>query len=189
MRRVLDPYTDPPFLNCYAGDFNDDSKSNLLIHNDNSILLYRSNGSNWSIAYLGLLQSNGSGLSMATPYDGTVPGWQMRTNDTHSVADINADGKADLFVYNYQDWSTQYLGRMISEGTTSPQTGSRIGSVSGTWGPWISLRPVTREGASGKPDLFVHTHDRFGMISAGFSIGLQKIYSRWIHKYRYGRNW
>ena len=161
----------------------------MLIHNDNSILLYRSNGSNWSIAYLGLLQSNGFALSMATPYDGTVPGWQMRTNDTHSVADINADGKADLFVYNYQDWSTQYLGRMISEGTTSPQTGSRIGSVSGTWGPWISLRPVTREGASGKPDLFVHTHDWFGMISAGFSIGLQKIYSRWIHKYRYGRNW
>ena len=27
------------------------------------------------------------------------------------------------------------------------------------------------------------------MISAVFSIGLQKIYSRWIHKYRYGRNW
>jgi len=78
MRRVLNPYTDHTFLNCYADDFTGDGKSDLLIHNDNSILLYRSNGSNWS----------------------------------------NADGKADLFVYNYQDWSTQYLGRMISEGTT-----------------------------------------------------------------------
>jgi hypothetical protein len=117
MRRVLDPYTDHTFLNCYAGDFNGDGKSDLLIHNGNSILLYRSNGSNWSIAYLGRIQSNGSGLSMATRYDGTVPGWQMRTNDTHSVAAINGDGKADLFVYNYQDWSTHYLGRMISEGT------------------------------------------------------------------------
>jgi hypothetical protein len=51
------------------------------------------------------------------------------------------------------------------------------------------LRPATREGASGKADLVVHTHDWFGMIRAGFSIGLQKIYYRWIHKYRYGRNW
>jgi FG-GAP repeat len=46
-----------------------------------------------------------------------VPGWQRRTNDTHSVADINGDGKADLFVYNDQGWSTQSLGRMISGGT------------------------------------------------------------------------
>jgi hypothetical protein len=31
-------------------------------------------------------------------------------------------------------------------------------------------------------------HDWFGMISGGFSIGLQKMYDRWIHTYRYGRN-
>jgi hypothetical protein len=49
--------------------------------------------------------------------------------------------------------------------------------------------PCDFEGASGKPDLFVHNHDWFGMIHAGFSIGLQKIYYRWIHNYRYGRNW
>jgi hypothetical protein len=61
--------------------------------------------------------------------------------------------------------------------------------VSGIWGPWISLRPATREGASGKTDLFVHNYDWLDMISARFSIGLQKIYSCWIHKYRYGRNW
>jgi hypothetical protein len=53
---------------------------------------------------------------------------------------------------------------------------------------WVSSRPATREGASGKPDLFVHTHDWFDMIRAGFPIGLQKIYSCWIHKYRYGLN-
>ncbi len=53
---------------------------------------------------------------------------------------------------------------------------------------WIRLRPATREGASGKPEVLVDTHDWFGMISGGFSIGLQKMYNRWIHMYRYGRN-
>ena len=46
------------------------------------------------------------------------PSSQHSTNDTHSVADINGDGKIDQFVYNDQDWSTQSLGRMISEDTT-----------------------------------------------------------------------
>jgi len=36
----------------------------------------------------------------------------------YAVCRISGDGKAALFVYNYQGWSTQYLGRMISEGTT-----------------------------------------------------------------------
>jgi len=96
---------------------------------------------------------------MSTRYDGTVPGWQMRTNDTHSVAAINGDGKADLFGSNYQDWGTHYLGRRISEGTTL--AADRVADWVGEWnpGPWIRLRLATREGASGKPDLFVQNHD------------------------------
>jgi hypothetical protein len=35
--------------------------------------------------------------------------------------------------------------------------------------------PCDCEGASGKPDLFVHIQDWFGIISADFSIGLQKM--------------
>ncbi len=118
-----------------------------------------------------------------------MPGWQRRTNDTHSVVDINGDGKADLFVYNDQGWSTQSLGRMISGGTML--AADWVADWIGEWnlGPWIRLRPATREDASGKPDLLVDNHDWFGMISGGFSIGLQKIYDRWIPNYRYGRNW
>jgi hypothetical protein len=78
---------------------------------------------------------------------------------------------------------------MISEGTTL--AADWVADWVGEWnlGPWIRLRPARRESASGKPDLLVDNHDWFGMISGGFSIGLQKMYDRWIPKYRYERNW
>ena len=97
--------------------------------------------------------------------------------------------KIDPFVYNDQDWSTQSQGRMISEDTTL--AADWVADWVGKWnlGPWIRLRPARREGASGKPDLLVDNHDWFGMMSGGFSIGLQKMYDRWIPNYHSGRNW
>lgn len=55
---------------------------------------------------------------MAKRYDGSMPGWQMRPNDKHYVADFDGDGKEDLFVYNYSDWSKEYLGTMVSSGAS-----------------------------------------------------------------------
>ena len=52
----------------YVGDFDGDGKADLYVFN----------GTNWSMAYLGMLSSTGSQLSMAHRYDGNVPGWQMR---------------------------------------------------------------------------------------------------------------
>jgi hypothetical protein len=41
----------------------------------------------------------------------------------------------------------------------------------------------------GYPQLYVHNTNWFGMIHGRGGIGLDRIYYRWIHDYRYGRNW
>jgi IgA peptidase M64/VCBS repeat protein len=165
----------------YVGDFNGDGKKDLFVFN----------GSEWSIAYLGMLRSSSSDLSMTKRYDGNAPGWQMRKNDRHYVSDVNGDGKADLFVYNHQDWAYEYLGTMVSNGT----------SLSSSWkedwvGEWNLgapdiFEPCNYEGVTGKRDLIVHNQNWFGMIRnvPGSGLLLQKIYYKWIHNYRYGRNW
>jgi hypothetical protein len=163
----------------YVADFNGDGKKDLFVFN----------GSNWSMAYLGMLKSNTSSLSMTRRYDGNAPGWQMRKNDRHYVGNINGDRKEDLFVCNYLDWSKEYLGTMVSSG----------GSLSCNWkedwvGEWNlggvdQFEPCNYEGVSGKRNLFVHNVNWFGMVRGKPTLSLQKIYYRWIHNYRYGRNW
>jgi hypothetical protein len=44
-------------------------------------------------------------------------------------------------------------------------------------------------GGSGQPQLYVHNIDWFGVIDGRTGIGLSRIYHRWIHDYRFGRNW
>jgi hypothetical protein len=163
----------------YIGDFNGDGKADLYIFN----------GADWSMAYLGMLRSNGTSLEAVQRYDGNIPGWQMRKNDRHFVGNINGDNKADLFIYNYQDWSKEYLGTLISSGTSL--RGSWKEDWVGEWnlGAVDQFVPCNYEGVAGKRDLFVHNQDWFGMIRAAPTLSLQKIYYRWIHNYRYGRNW
>jgi len=164
----------------YVGDFNGDHKADLYIFN----------GADWSISYLGMFRSTGTGLQMANRFDGDVPGWGgLARNDQFLPADFSGDGKTDLFVYNTQDWATEYLGRMRSTG--SALTADFVGDWVGEW----NLSGADRyevcnfEGLTGQPDLFVHNQDWFGMIHGRRSLSLHKIYSRWIHNYRYGRNW
>jgi hypothetical protein len=47
------------------------------------------------------------------------------------------------------------------------------------------------EGVTGKRNLIVHNQNWLGMIRnvPGSGLLLQKIYYKWIHNYRYGRNW
>jgi hypothetical protein len=161
----------------YVGDFNSDGKADL----------YLFNGTNWSIAYLGMFASTGTALNATTRYDGNVPGWQMRKNDQYWIGETN--GKAGLFVFNWQDWATEYLGTMVSDGT------ALSASWSADWvGEWNlggpdQFVPCDYEGVGHRRDLMVHNQDWFGLIRATPTLSLDRLYYRWIHNYRYGRNW
>ncbi len=163
----------------FVGDFTGDGRADLYVFN----------GGDWSIAYLGMLRSNSNALDMVQRYDGNVPGWQMRRNDRHYIADIDGNGKADLFVYNALDWYSEYLGTMISSG--AGLSASWAVDWVGEWnlGQVDQFEPCEFEGVGGRRDLFVHNHDWFGMIKATPTLSLQRLYYRWIHNYRYGRNW
>jgi hypothetical protein len=163
----------------WVGDFNGDGKRDLFVFN----------GDGWSMAYLGMLASTGSQLTMTRRYDGNAPGWQMRRNDRHWLADVNRDGKADLFVYNSADWSTEYLGTMISSGTDLACAWKADWVGEWNLGAVDRFEPCDWEGAGGTRDLIVHNSNWLGMIKATPGLSLQKLYFRWIHNYRYGRNW
>jgi hypothetical protein len=164
----------------YVGDFDGDHKADLYIFN----------GLDWSMSYLGMFQSTGTSLVLANRFDGDVPGWGgLAANDQFLPADFTGDGKTDLFVYNTQDWVTEYVGRMSSTGNAL--TADFVGDWIGEWNLGGSDRyeVCNFEGTSGQPNLFIHNQDWFGMIHGRRSLSLQQIYSRWIHNYRYGRHW
>ncbi len=162
----------------FVGDFDGDGKADMYVFN----------GDAWSMAYLGMLRSNGTSLSMSARYDGNAPGWQMRKNDRHYIADLNGDGKADLVVFNSLDWSPVYLGRMMSTGlalhcdyATTWIGGWHLGTAD-------QFETSHYAGGSGKNTLLVHNHDWFGMLRSTGPWTLDSIYYRWIHNYKYGHN-
>jgi hypothetical protein len=162
------------------GDFDGDGRCDVYIFN----------GDDWAIPYLGMFRSTGAGLSYTHRYDGDVPGWDgLGRHDRFFAADIDASGRADLWVWNHDDWSTEYLGRMISSGTSlkADYAGDRVGE----WnlGAVDAFEPARMTGKSGQPQLYVHNTDWFGVISGLHPITLDRIFYRWIHTYRYGRNW
>ena len=78
---------------------------------------------------------------------------------------------------------------MISTG--NGLTADVVGDWVGEWnlGGIDKFEVCNYQGLSGQPNLFVHNQNWFGMMQGRRGLTLQKIYYRWIHNYRYGRNW
>jgi hypothetical protein len=162
------------------GDFDGDGRCDVFLFN----------GDDWSMPYLGMFRSSGAGLAYVRRFDGDVPGWGgLARHDQFIAADIDGNGRCDLWAWNHQDWSTEYLGRMISSGTNL--TASFVGDWVGEWnlGPSDAFEVARFGGRSGQPSLYVHNADWFGVINGRRGYALDRIYYRWMHTYRYGRNW
>lgn len=161
----------------FVADFNEDDRDDIYVFN----------GHDWSMGYLEMLRSTGTNLSYVIRYDREVPGWDdLMPNDRFYVADVDGDEDEDLYVYNANDWVTEYLGILTSSGTT----------LSGRWqDDWINswnlgwnddFEVANFNGGGDWDDLFVHNNDWFGLLrSHKTSTVLNAIYPRWIANHNY----
>jgi hypothetical protein len=90
-----------------VGDFDGDGRSDLFVYNF----------TDWSMPYLALLRSTGTGFEGVRRFDRNLPGWgAMTPRDEFHVADLDGDGKDDLVVFNGRDFSIGYLLLLHSTG-------------------------------------------------------------------------
>lgn len=164
----------------YVADFNSDHRDDLYVFN----------GPDWSMPYLEMLRSTGTDLTFTNRFDRNVPGWgEMRPHDQWFVADVNGDARKDLYVYNAQDWSTQYLGTLASSGTSL--NGGWQDDWIGSWnlGSGDKFVVANFNGGAGWDDLFVYNDNWFGLLrSLSGSVTLTSIHPKWIHNHNYQEN-
>ncbi len=174
----------------YVADFDGDADDDLYVFN----------GHDWSVEYLEMLKSSGTDLSNAKRFDDSVPGWIMSRNDQWFVADIDGNGKDDLYVYNNADpailshngkyMDMQYLGLVRSSG--SDLQAKWYGDWIGNWNLGLNDKFLVANfngvwGSNpGWDDLFVFNTDWFGMLrSHQDSVQLNSMYPDWIHNHNY----
>jgi len=160
------------------GDFNGDDRHDLFVFN----------GDQWVFPYLLMARSTGTQLALTKRFDGSVPGWSMREHDRLDVGDVNGDGLEDLFVLNVNDWGTEYLGRLKSNG--SNLTGSwQAGAVS-NWDLGANDRILSANfsGGMGWADLFIFNDQAFGLLRSYSSfMATTAVYPRFVKDFPYHR--
>lgn len=158
----------------YIADINGDGKDDVYVFN----------GTNWGPEYLLMLRSDGSKYNYIRRYDNNLPGWNMNNRDKFYVADIDGNGKEDLYVFNNQDWSTQYLGRVITSGSTVSVT-HQNGWIGG-WNLGASDKLLVDNRDSGRDHLFIHNKNWFGYMWSGSSnMYIKGMYKDYIHAFKH----
>jgi hypothetical protein len=169
----------------HALDFNGDGITDISTFN----------GRDWSHVYLGLWRVDDSGrMAGVRLYDTNsatantdVIGWWMARRDKFYVADVNGDGNDDLVAYNKDNWSTQYLGMLRSNGGNRLQ-GSWQDDWIGSWnlGDSDSFKVADFRGNGGWDDLIVYNKGWLGLLRSYNNRFVQEtLYRKWIHNHRY----
>lgn len=159
-----------------VGDFNGDGKADMYVFN----------GTNWNPEYLLMVKSTGADLAYVKRYDGVIPGWEMAPADRLYLADVNGDGKKDLYIYNTTNWDKEYLGILSSSGTGL--TGSWQKDWIGSWnlGSVDKLAVTNFNGGSGYDDLFIYNTSWFGMLRSNTtSLSQVFISPNYVHNFNY----
>jgi len=110
----------------------------------------------------------------------------MRRHDQWFAADVDGNGKTDLYVYNASDWATEYLGTLRTSG--SNLSGGWQADWIGSWNLGASdhFRVANFNGGAGWDDLLVFNDKWFGLLKSGSgSSFLSAIYPDWIHNHNY----
>ncbi len=166
----------------HVGDFDNDGSDDLALFN----------GINWNGAYLGLFESQSGVLQLRRTYSNTagftpLPGWGLQRKDRFWVSDVDGDNESDLIVYNHENWDSQYLGILRSNGNFS-LAGSWQKDWIGGWnlGSADDFRVADFRGSLGWDDLFVFNTNWFGLLrSYQTAFQMESINHKWITQHRY----
>ncbi len=162
----------------FIADFNGDNKDDLFVFN----------GNQWSTQYLLMLRSDGSNLIYRKRYDDRIPNWNMSNNDKFYPADINGDGKEELYVFNTKDWSTEWVGTLISSGTGIEAITKQSNWI-GSWNLGANDKIIIDDRSSGRDNVFVHNKDWFGYLWSGSpGLFMNSIYKDYIHAFKHHDN-
>ena len=157
-----------------VADLNGDGRDDLIVVNTDD----------WSMPYVGLLRSTGTGFEMTRRYDGDIPGWGgLARHDQFFVGDLNGDGCDDLVIFNGEDWSMSYVGLFRSSAGGYTMTRRYDGDIPG----WGGLAPHDRLilgdfDGDGRCDVYIFNGDDWSMPYLGMfrSTGTELAYT---HRY------